>query len=96
MKSNMNALNAESKALDAAINSQQAVHDLKNVMLRAESGDIMSTDKVENFIYVLLRDHLTAGDVESLTRSVEDDTASVVFCNGWIAQYAKNVAKRLK
>ena len=51
--------------------------------------------KLSALFYILLRDHLTAGVVEKIVDSIED-TTEVEFTNGYIANYAKLLAKRLE
>jgi hypothetical protein len=53
-----------------------------------------STSKVVSFLYELIRDHLPAGVVEKIVRNsmAEEET---VYCNGYLAEYAKEIASRL-
>ena len=64
--------------------------------LRERSGKITSTDKFVAFIYQLIRDHVLLADVE---RCVLDNTGpytdEFIFTNGYLANYAKDVVKRL-
>jgi hypothetical protein len=62
--------------------------------LKNRSGSVTYSSKLVSFLYGLLRDHLPAGSVEEL---VEDSQVSeVTYTNGWLAQYAQDVADRLK
>jgi hypothetical protein len=73
----------------------------QNEALRARSGSVDSPDPLVDFIYLLLRDHLPAGAVESIIQTHvfpekrKDDCVSE-FCNGYIARYAQDIADRLK
>ena len=72
----------------------------QNEALRARSGSADSADPLVDFLYHLLRDHVPAGVVEDLMQNhVFPDKhpgAQVSeFCNGYIANYAKDVAGRL-
>jgi hypothetical protein len=64
--------------------------DLKN-----RSGEVTSDDPLVAFLYVLMRDHIPVGIAERLVEmhSYEDTTS---FTNGWLANYAKDLAARLK
>lgn len=66
----------------------------KNDILREASGSVTINSKLVSFLYVLMRDHLPTGDVESLIRESEDDP-DVTYTNGWLAKYAENLANRL-
>lgn len=71
-----------------------------NSLLREKSGSINIDGKLVDFLYILMRDHLPAGTVESLVREVEIDSASNdceinEYSNGWLALYAKNLSDRL-
>ena len=66
-----------------------------NDLIRTRSGMINSSDKLVAFIYSLLRDHISAGIIEQLVRDAEIDAESQ-YSNGWIAQYAQDLASRLR
>ena len=53
-----------------------------------------SNDPLVSFLYSLLRDYLPAGEVEKLVQETTKDTT--VFTNGYLAEYAKDLAERLK
>lgn len=63
--------------------------------MRNASGNISINDKLTSFMYELLRDHLPASIVEELVRSSEEEI-EVSYSNGWLAQYADCLSKRLK
>ena len=65
--------------------------------MRKRSGTVKSKDKLVCFLYVLMRDYIVPGKVEGLM--IEQKIESIeetVFTNGWLANYAKDLAKRLK
>lgn len=65
--------------------------------LREASGKIVYSDPLTSFLYQLMRDELPAGTVEKLVREVVNEGAQdVLFTNGWLAQYANNLAEMLK
>ena len=68
--------------------------------IRLRSGCIDSDDKLTAFLYILLRDHIPAGAMEEIARGfVEYDDEprhDYEFSNGWLAQYAQDLANRLR
>ncbi len=70
--------------------------DLQNVTLRQASGAINNNRQIVAFLYILMRDHLTPGVIESLvTQSNNTPGNDFIFTNGWLAQYAENIANRI-
>ena len=69
-------------------------HRLHNDRLRAATGKVTSTDPMVAFLYELMRDHLPLGKVEELVRN--SPKMEYVFTNGFLANYAKDLAERLK
>ena len=65
-----------------------------NTGLRLRSGQVNFDDRLTSFLYELMRDHLPAGKVEELVRNSADP--DVAYTNGWLAQYANDLAKRLQ
>ena len=63
--------------------------------IRKASGEVESTDPLAAFLYLLTRDHLTPSTVEEIMGRLSGKL-STVFSNGWLAQYAMDVADRLK
>lgn len=64
--------------------------------LRSDSGNVEFSDTLTTFFYLLLRDHLSAGAVESLVMAATSRVNHVLFANGFLAQYADNLANELK
>jgi len=62
--------------------------------LTRRSGSVTSSDPLAAFLYELMRDVIPPGDVERLLRNVS--SAEVQYTNGWLAEYAKDVARRLR
>lgn len=64
--------------------------------MRARSGEVDSDDPLVGFLYILMRDHLTAGEVENIMELHIGATPKVYrFSNGWLASHAKDLARRL-
>tara|TARA_Y100000310_G_C20289137_1_gene626358 strand:- start:54 stop:284 length:231 start_codon:yes stop_codon:yes gene_type:complete len=60
-----------------------------------------SSDLLVCFLYFLMRDHVPIGTVGELMREVNNMRSNefinkAYFSNGWLAKYAKFVAKDLK
>lgn len=71
---------------------------MTNNDLKIASGSVESDDKLVAFLYFLLRDKIPAGELEAIMRQVEDFEPPwlvMSFSNGWLAQYAINLAGRL-
>ena len=64
--------------------------------LRSDSGNVEFSDTLTTFFYLLLRDHLPAGKVEMIIHEVITGADAVLFTNGYLAQYADNLASTLK
>ncbi len=62
--------------------------------MRERSGEVDSNDPLVAFLYVLMRDHLTPGNVEQIMLGHVTGNESQ-FTNGWLATYAADVAARL-
>jgi hypothetical protein len=62
--------------------------------IRDRSGSVNSNDKLVAFLYMLLRDEVTPGRLEEILR--EMPLVESEFSNGWLANYAKDIAMRLK
>jgi hypothetical protein len=66
---------------------------MSNEDMRNRSGNVLIQSKLVSFLYDLMRDHLTAGQVEELIRDATE--VEVAYTNGWLAGYAQDVANRL-
>jgi len=63
--------------------------------IRNKSGNVKSKDKLVSFLYVLMRDHLPCGAIEEIMlKHITNKETN--FCNGWLANHAKDIAERLK
>ena len=72
-------------------------HKLQNDALRERSGHHVSSNKLVCFLYELMRDHISPGQIETLVRNTSPDYGGEwVFTNGWLARYAEDLAKRLQ
>jgi hypothetical protein len=57
----------------------------------------MAGDPLTSFIYELLRDHLPPGKAERIVQQVVVEAGrEVVYTNGFLALYAKDLANRLR
>jgi hypothetical protein len=64
--------------------------------LREISGKIAYADPLTSFFYQIIRDELPAGTVEKIVQQVIEEPADgCLFINGWLAQYARNLAETL-
>jgi hypothetical protein len=58
------------------------------------SGQVFAATPLVSFLYSLMIDHLTPGQVERLVRE-STHPGTTTYTNGWVAEYAKDVATRL-
>ena len=65
-----------------------------NEELRAASGKVDSTDPLVSFLYELMRDHLPPGIAEKIVRNSRP--VPTHFTNGYLAEYAKYLAEKLR
>lgn len=65
--------------------------------LRTRSGSVKSSSLLVSFLYTLMRDHLTPGEVEAILQEEVEKYAGkeMEYSNGWLANYAKDIARRL-
>ena len=66
----------------------------KSKKLRKRSGEVKSEDKLVSFLYDLMKIYLVPGKVESLVQDAQ--TQPALYSNGFLANYAKDLAQRLK
>lgn len=96
----MNTTELLEKADAACIKSEAAEREFAAQVkrMREASGNIESVDPLVTFFYVLIRDHLPGGLVEEILRTALDQAPGTVirFCNGWVANYAKDIVDRLR
>jgi cobalamin biosynthesis protein CobT len=71
---------------------------VENEILKDLSGHVEYNDQLTCFIYLLMRDHLTPGDIQQiLSESIhQEGEFSNTFTNGYLAKYAHHVALRLQ
>ena len=62
--------------------------------LRKASGSVRIKSKLVSFLYQLMRDEVPAGTVAKLLEDSQDP--DVLYTNGYLAKYAKYVAKELE
>lgn len=62
--------------------------------LRNVSGNFSKKDLITEFLYDLMRDHLTPGKVEGIICNLHGGMCH--YTNGWLAKYANNLSEKLK
>jgi len=78
--------------------------DVYSALLKERSGFVTSNDKLVDFFYVLMRDHVTPGNIEYIMIQVDKEKQmndlkhvdKTSYTNGWLASYAKDIVERLK
>lgn len=68
--------------------------DAGDQILYHSSGRVVVKSRVVALLYTLMRDHLPPGTLEKIVRDADADIA-VSYTNGWLAEYAVNLARRL-
>lgn len=64
----------------------------RNDELREDSGSVEYSDTLTSVFYQLLRDHIPAGQLEKVVREVAVEPGVCLYSNGFLAQYANNLA----
>lgn len=65
--------------------------------LKEVSGNVVIRDnRLAAFLYFLMRDHMTVGEVEKLVQQVKLSTGDCQYTNGWLAEYAVYLSTRLE
>lgn len=59
------------------------------------SGCVESQSFLIYFIYRLVNDYVQPSDVEAIVREVVSEGPHIEYANGWLADYSKDIAKRL-
>jgi chaperonin GroES len=68
----------------------------RDTELCEKSGLYTTQSALVSFLYELMRDHVTPGDVEGVLRnSINPTREQVSLSNGWLARYAENVISEL-
>lgn len=87
------------KPFDCGLQGDQREHwpglpfDTQDGLMRDRSGRVSDRRPLVGLLYDLLRDHVPAGVLEKLVREQIDKQFD--FSNGWMAQYAQDLASRL-
>jgi hypothetical protein len=64
--------------------------------IRQRSGKVNGHNILVEFLYILMRDHVVPGTIESILKDLEKHCdLEKEFSNGWLANYAKDIASRL-
>ncbi len=90
---------AETSARIEGIRMKQRIITTEDRMRYTQfvSGTYMFSDQLTNFLYTLMRDHLTPGVVEKLVLQIEEEQTKqpITYTNGWLAAYSNYLALRL-
>lgn len=65
-----------------------------NKKLKKASKHVRLNGKLESFLYELMRDHIPPGTIQGILADSQEP--NVEYTNGFLAQYARFVAKQLK
>lgn len=65
-----------------------------NAGVKKRSGEVNHKGYLVAFLYQLMRDELTPGVIEKIARDATLDS-ECEYSNGWLANYAKDLANRL-
>lgn len=78
--------------------TRHELREASKAALRQRTGMIKTEDKLVSFLYDLMRDHLPCGVVEDLVLNqvTTADDSEFLFTNGFLANYAKDLAQRLR
>jgi hypothetical protein len=79
-----------------ATEPQDEIRKAQIAAFRLRSGNFNSSDPLTCMFYLLLRDHMSAGDLENIVKEatkILDGTRQ--FTNGWLGQYAQDMAIRI-
>jgi hypothetical protein len=71
------------------------INDLREQLKKDSKGDLYRDGGLTCFLYLLMRDHLPPGVIEKITLECQTSGNPIQYTNGWIADYAANVASRL-
>lgn len=64
--------------------------------MRKKSGSIDDNRLLVDFIYIIGRDYIPLGKIESIMLMIDKGKKTKSeFSNGWLAEYAQDVAERL-
>ncbi len=66
--------------------------------MRERSGHVTHPTRLVAFLYCLIRDYVPPGIIEEimLNQNIDKDRGDTLYSNGWLAQYAIDLEKRLK
>jgi hypothetical protein len=86
------------------LEQQVEFSDMNTERMRKVSGAVTDDRLLVAFLYTLMRDAVTPGHIESIMLSLSNahnfndktPSNSILFTNGWLANYAKDIAQRLE
>lgn len=69
----------------------------ETVRMREASGRVVDGEPLTGFFYLLARDHLAVGVIETvLDQAALNPGESRAFTNGWLARWAQDAAARMR
>lgn len=74
---------------------REAEIEAQTTRMREASGAVTSANPLVCLLYVLLRDELSSSQLEEAMLKVGSEATVYKFTNGWLANYAKDIAERL-
>ena len=78
-------------------NEQNEKRQEEQMRMSELSGSVTSKSLLVAFLYELLRDSLPSGDLEQIMLNIERSKGKkITYTNGWLANYAKDIASRLR
>jgi hypothetical protein len=92
LSANTNSFNEDLPKVSSNKKFNQAMHK--------RSGSVEDDDPIVSLIYILMRDHVSPGEMEKVVRDWEEHCERGIYassyCNGWLASYAQDLSSRLK
>jgi hypothetical protein len=72
------------------------MNEAENERMRTASGNIETNTRLVAFLYLLARDEMPTGLIESCIDNAIDQPPPYRFTNGWLAEWAADAAGRLE
>ena len=87
--------------MTATRDGPQRIDDVNaNLKMREASGKVCypASDWLTSLLYEVMRDACPPGELERVVRHIEAEPSDGenVYTNGWLAEYAHNLAERLR
>lgn len=95
MADNSKRVRSKNKTSKKRVNAKKKSRALTvSEKMYQRSGEVSYTDPLVGFLYTLMRDYVPTGIVEEITLEVGPEPTH--YSNGWLAQYANDLAERLR